>query len=584
MNNSTYELEWRGARKSGYSYADIEEALISGDLHSLYKIHVNGRRVVLRDFLEQERVQQAQAARVAAAQAAPQLRPEPPIPSLHAAPPPPLERAMPPGSPYSGSRASSRPAQKPVWFWPTVILSSTVCLLLMVVLGYIVSTSRSGNQHAASAGAPASTTKPAPAAAGTSEAAHASPAVASVSGIPEKPATPESKPDKKPVELKFHPHSITGNEIFPSAIVSTATVDWNDEEESAEDKKTEDDEELRKHQTPLYGDENSWLSFYLEGVKSGAQVTVEVSADGFIKPSKWQGTVTKVGDDGRVIIRPKVMWNYETLIKVYQQRPMNVLFSASVDGTELPNNNETYTLRSINDCPLSVLRQDRRGVAIDLSFVCAAYVNENHPQVHDILKEALECHIVPQFTGYQTEKTDDVLEQVWAVWNALQRRGIKYSDVSTTTPSKNVVSQTIRFLDQSIDSHQANCIDGSVLLASVLQKIGIKSYLVLIPGHCFLAFDTVENSTALPLGLETTLLGKDDISDVKNKDLLPEKEFLKEYDDSRKTFLAALNAGITKLQSCARKLQSGDDPLYALISIEEYRKKGIMPIPFAKEK
>jgi hypothetical protein len=90
----------------------------------------------------------------------------------------------------------------------------------------------------------------------------------------------------------------------------------------------------------------------------------------------------------------------------------------------------------------------------------------------------------------QSADPDEVMMQVFAIWNVLQRKGIKYSDISSTTPSKFVVSQTVRFLDQSIDATQANCVDGSVLMASILQKIGINSHLVMVPGHCFLAFDT----------------------------------------------------------------------------------------------
>lgn len=55
MSNTTYSLEWRGTVKSGLTYEDIETGLVSGDLHTLYKIQVNGRRLVLRDFVEQQR-------------------------------------------------------------------------------------------------------------------------------------------------------------------------------------------------------------------------------------------------------------------------------------------------------------------------------------------------------------------------------------------------------------------------------------------------------------------------------------------------------------------------------------------------
>lgn len=459
-----------------------------------------------------------------------------------------MGRAVPSSQPLPSFSAGGK-AAKPVWFWPAIILSSTVCILLGVVLVYMSVTaptrsgSSSGNTHAT-----------------------------------------EIKTENKPGQVKFRPASVTGKEFYPSALISTATVDWNGDEQSAEDKKTDEDALIRKNQVPIYGDENGWLGVEMEGLQKGAQVAIEITADGFMKPSKWQGTITTLGQDGRAKIRPKIMWDYEALIKVRQQRPINVIFSASLDGAALKEATETYTLRSINDC-LFYIKGDKSGNhGTNLDFLFAAYVNEKHPQVQEILKEALETGMVPRFDGYGSKDPKQVLQQVFSIWNALQRRGIKYSNEAFTTPSEAVYCQTVRFMDQSINSHQANCVDGSVLMASVLYNIGIKSHLVMIPGHCFLAFDLAPHSTSLPVGLETTLLGNDDITDVKNLAFLPEQKIVQEYKDSVKTFNQAMASGDESIQRYARKLQSGDDPQFGLISIEEARKKGIMSIPFTMDK
>jgi len=549
MSNTTYSLEWRGTVKSGLTYEDIEAGLVSGDLHTLYKIQVNGRRLVLRDFVEQQRPLLASPPVKNLPQPQPGTDPLPrPAPLSAVPPPPPMGKAV-TASLAPPSLSAGGKAAKPVWFWPAIILSSTVCILLAVVLVYMSATaptragSSSGNAH-----------------------------------------TTEAQSEEKPGKATFRPFSYTGKEIFPSALISTATVDWNGNEQSAEDKKTEDDAQLGKRQTPIYGDENSWLGVELSGLTKGAQVSIEITSDELMKPSKWTGTVNTVGQDGAALIRLKVMWNYETLTKVRQQRPINVIFSASVNGTALPEITETYTLRSINDCPLYVSRGKSRKNLTSLSFLFAAYVNENHPQVQEILKEALGCRIVEEFDGYLSEDPEKVYMQVFSIWNALQRRGIKYSNVAATTPGDTVLSQSVRFLDQSINDHQANCVDGTVLMASVLQKIGIKSYLVIIPGHCFLAFDLTPNSSALPIGLETTMLGKNEITEVKNLGFLPKQEKFKEYDDSYKTFGEAVKVGSLTIQANARTLQSQSDVRFRLVSIEDERDFGIMPIPFTMDK
>jgi hypothetical protein len=141
--------------------------------------------------------------------------------------------------------------------------------------------------------------------------------------------------------------------------------------------------------------------------------------------------------------------------------------------------------------------------------------------------------------------------QVFALWNALQRRGIKYSDISTTTPSKYVVSQTVRFLDDSIDATQANCVDGSVLMASLLRKIGIQAYLVMVPGHCFLAFRDGKGEDAELYGLETTMLGQDNLQPVTKLASMPEKAKQKEFAASLTTFGNAISSGTATLEENA---------------------------------
>jgi hypothetical protein len=150
----------------------------------------------------------------------------------------------------------------------------------------------------------------------------------------------------------------------------------------AEDKKGDQDAELAEDEIPLYGDENGSIGLELADVEAGSEISVEIFGEGFLGKSKWSGTID--------------------------------------DDSEID----------------------------DMSVTFAAYVNENHPWIDGLLKEALsaarEHELINGFTGYQLKSQDEVLSQVFAIWNALQRRGIKYSDVSTTTPSKSVYSQTVR--------------------------------------------------------------------------------------------------------------------------------------------
>jgi hypothetical protein len=266
----------------------------------------------------------------------------------------------------------------------------------------------------------------------------------------------------------------------------------------------------------------------------------------------------------------------------------------TVDDEELEEQTENYIVRSINDCPFYVLLDEQGDEFEDLSWLFAAYVNENHPWIDGILKEALESGLVDSFSGYQSGDPDEVIKQVFAIWHVLQRRGIKYSDVSTTVPSKGVASQTVRFLDDTIDATQANCVDGSVLMASILRKIGIDVHLVMVPQHCFLAFrltdQPVENIEEFfaddsdLVGLETTMLGNDNLKPMKDLPKMPEKMLEKEFKASFDTFQTALGVGIESIAEHADVMVSNEDPDTQLISIEAAREFGVMPIASGREK
>lgn len=372
------------------------------------------------------------------------------------------------------------------------------------------------------------------------------------------------------VEVEFY--SFTQESLFPSAIISTALTDWDPETQTAEDHPqfTESDADV-----PLYGDENGWLGVNLTGLPEEAEIEVVISIDRILKPAKWSGTLKEGHTDALII--PKAAWNYDALHLVREERPVNVEIRVTVDDEVVAELTEVCVLKSINDCPFYVFAEEGGEDFDDISVVFAAYVNENHPFINGVLKDALATEIVDAFTGYQSGDPEQVARQVFAVWTALHERGISYSDVSTTTPSKTVACQTVRFLDESIKAQQANCVDGSVMLASILRKIGLHVHLVMVPGHCLLAFDLDKEGTKL-LGLETTLLG--DVSESAPEEL---PEWLASFDELESTtafpsFATAILAGTGTVVKHAEGFDSGEDPNTQIISVDEARKMGIRPI------
>jgi hypothetical protein len=141
----------------------------------------------------------------------------------------------------------------------------------------------------------------------------------------------------------------------------------------------------------------------------------------------------------------------------------------------------------------------------DTGIFFAAYVNEENPMIDHLLREALNTRIVNRFLGYQGSP-EAVDNQVYALWNVLQKRNFRYSSVSNTSLSSNVVfSQRVRTFDDALESSQINCVDGSVLFASLLRAINIEPILVRTPGHMFVGYYTDANHKDMKF-LETTIV------------------------------------------------------------------------------
>lgn len=352
-------------------------------------------------------------------------------------------------------------------------------------------------------------------------------------------------------EFSFEPHGINGKALFPSFIVATATI---------EVKPTSED-------LTTYGDVlgAGYAGVLLRNVRKGDKFVVEVSCDGLIKPSRCSFTAK----DSEVIVRanPKLKFDFEALSRASQTRPVSMTFKVTRNGEELDEVTQTWQLHQMNDCIFALkLPQPRRdGVVVskfhDARVMFAAYVNENHPLVDEILKDAKATGLCNAFLGYQAGEAE-VGQQINAVWTALQNRGITYSSITDTTTAKDLWVQHVRFFDQSIGSTQANCVDGSVLMASVLKKIGLKTSLVLVPGHCYLAVYTQDPAKGGKLlGIETTMLGN--------------KATIQQAAES------ATNSAPTSLSRNSRKFQVKDSG-YMLVDIELARKVGIMPLPYNK--
>lgn len=290
-----------------------------------------------------------------------------------------------------------------------------------------------------------------------------------------------------------------GGNIFPSSILSVATTNAN----------------IIVPADSLYvGNPKSSLPILIRSGKAFSRVRVEIGETRFFSRSVSEFVLEK--PDTEYCIYPDVIWNYEALRNIVQAEPISVVVAVEMNGKELGQRVRTFSVRSINECLLGYLSNGKTYVNTNIFF--AAYVNEDHPMIDQILREALNTRIVNRFMGYQGRNSGHVDKQVYALWNVLQKRNFKYSSVANTSLSSNVVfSQRVRTFGDALNSSQINCVDGSVLFASLLRAINIEPILVRIPGHMFVGYYT-DSQHQNKSFIETTMIG-----DVNLDDFFPDQ-------------------------------------------------------------
>lgn len=133
------------------------------------------------------------------------------------------------------------------------------------------------------------------------------------------------------------------------------------------------------------------------------------------------------------------------------------------------------------------------GITI-LPQTLVSFVTPNHPSINSLIVKTAEA--LKQATGssmltaYLTCNSNDVRLQVAAVFAAIHQLGIVYRSVPASYED---IGQRITMPDQVISIKIGNCIELTLLMASVLESIGINSVIILQKGHAYLGVWLVDD-------------------------------------------------------------------------------------------
>ena len=178
-------------------------------------------------------------------------------------------------------------------------------------------------------------------------------------------------------------------------------------------------------------------------------------------------------------------------------------------GTKIDHITRTVWLLARNSVTTAV-RDPDTGAVTDLSRYLGAYVTPNAPAVMHFLRKVADYHPQHKLAGYQPGAP--VEDQVRAVFDALKNetKVVYVNSLVDFNPQEGSQSQRIRLPREALDERQANCVDGTVLVASLLEAISLTPAIVLVPKHAFVGWQVDKDEKSAWNYLETTLIDSGD--------------------------------------------------------------------------
>jgi hypothetical protein len=304
-------------------------------------------------------------------------------------------------------------------------------------------------------------------------------------------------------------------------------------------------------QSSAPGGGNGLVSVRVRNPDGARHVLLRLMTEGLRAPAVVEADLAA---HGTLELRPRLDWDTSRLRTWTKPSAQTLRIALESPGLATQARDVAVRVHPLDDA-LYYVREGRERV--DLGWVFAAYVNPEDPVVDEV--RALALRFDPGFDD-PADTAEERTRKVLAVWTALAEHGLRYAAGDPAlSRGPAVYSQRVRLLADVWNERKANCLDGSVLIASVLERLAISAFIVLVPGHAFVGYRADRDRVEF---LETTLLGSRASAGA----------------DAQANFEAARSAGRARWQHVAGKFDKRHRPDYALIDIETARSYGIIPL------
>src|SRR5581483_8676702 len=202
----------------------------------------------------------------------------------------------------------------------------------------------------------------------------------------------------------------------------------------------------------VLGEGTGLVAVHLRADNAGERIQLRVAAAGLATDTEFSATLGEAG--AAYELYPPLDWDVARLLALKAPSPASLTFTLEREGRQTETRTAKVSLHPLEEA-LYFVRDG--GDSVDLSWIFAAYVDENDAVVDRVLAAALASGIAPRLDGYSAADPNAVYAQVWAIWHALAERGIRYSSADPAIErGPHIFSQRVRFLADTWDDRSAN--------------------------------------------------------------------------------------------------------------------------------
>lgn len=196
------------------------------------------------------------------------------------------------------------------------------------------------------------------------------------------------------------------------------------------------------------------------------------------------------------------------------------------------------------------------------------FITPNHADVKALLVKAAEklkeMTGSANFTGYQSNNVNEVCMQVAAIFGAIHDCGIVYRSLPASFDS---IGQRVTLPSEVLRGKLGNCIELTLLFASVLEAASINSVIIFTEGHAFLGVWLVDDCCRYSVSDDASYIEKKISKGISEMMVVECTDLTKE------------NATIGYAQQAAEKTLAETEKFQMFIDVRRCRLEHFLPLP-----